>query len=196
MSDTKLCVACAEEIKVAAKLCKHCNTRQDDPQWEPEAPLPENMVQLTASQRRVPQGSLSKEEWAEMESKLVEIGSEEHNQADTPFDPSLRPQKDSLVPADSVWAFAPWPGPLPANLIPGSFSTPNPAKFFGAIGNVQGWTYAEFERCAGAPFSNGGLVDGIRTVIWSHGSIWGAWSAAFYFDKYDICIGIGNETSF
>ena len=30
MSDQKTCVACAEQILVAAKLCKHCGTRQDD----------------------------------------------------------------------------------------------------------------------------------------------------------------------
>jgi hypothetical protein len=28
--DTKACIACAEEIKLQAQLCKHCNTRQDE----------------------------------------------------------------------------------------------------------------------------------------------------------------------
>lgn len=195
MSETKFCIACAEEIKLEAQLCKHCKTRQDDPEWAPPEVVPDNMVLLSVAQRRVPQGSLSRDEWLEMESKLVEVGSVDHENADAPFDPSVRPEKDGLVPADCVWAMTPWPGPLPANLILGSFSTPNPPKFFGAIGNVQGWTYSEFEQGAGAPFSNGNLVDGVRTVIWSHGSLWGAWSAAFYFDKYGICMGIGNETS-
>jgi hypothetical protein len=30
MSDQKECIACAEPILAAAKLCKHCGTRQDD----------------------------------------------------------------------------------------------------------------------------------------------------------------------
>ena len=29
-AETKSCIACAEDIKAAAKLCKHCNTRQDE----------------------------------------------------------------------------------------------------------------------------------------------------------------------
>jgi hypothetical protein len=30
MSETKPCIACSEDIRSSAKLCKHCNTRQDD----------------------------------------------------------------------------------------------------------------------------------------------------------------------
>lgn len=195
MAATRDCVACAEEIKAEAKLCKHCGTRQDDPQWVQPEPVPDNMVLLRDDQRRVPQGSLTVEEWGESKTILVEVGSIEHQRADAPFDPTVRPNKEDLVPADCVWAFAPWPGPMPANLIPGSFATPNPQKFFVALGNVRGWTYAEFEQCAGPPFNRGGLVDGVQTVIWSHGSLFGAWSASFYFDKYGICIAIGNETS-
>lgn len=30
----KECIACAEEIKENAKLCKHCGTRQDDPEYQ------------------------------------------------------------------------------------------------------------------------------------------------------------------
>lgn len=195
MIESKLCVACAEEIKVEAKLCKHCQTRQDDPAWSSLAAVPENMVLLSASQRRIPQGSLTPEQWDLKESKYVEIGSAEHQQADAPFDPSVRPEPGDLVPADCVWAFAPWPGPMPANLIPGLLSSPNPAKFFGALGNVRGWTFAEFLQCAGAPFSRGAVDGGQQTVIWSHGSLFGAWSAAFYFDSYGVCFGIGSETS-
>ena len=34
MNDTKPCIACSEDIKSHAKLCKHCNTRQDDKAFE------------------------------------------------------------------------------------------------------------------------------------------------------------------
>jgi hypothetical protein len=34
MSETKPCIACSEDIKSSAKLCKHCNTRQDDKSFE------------------------------------------------------------------------------------------------------------------------------------------------------------------
>jgi hypothetical protein len=33
MAGAKECVACAEEILIAAKLCKHCGTTQDDPRF-------------------------------------------------------------------------------------------------------------------------------------------------------------------
>ena len=38
MPDQKACVACAEQILVAAKLCKHCGTRQDDNAFSGEQP--------------------------------------------------------------------------------------------------------------------------------------------------------------
>ena len=34
MSDTKPCIACSEDIKSSALLCKHCQTRQDDVKFE------------------------------------------------------------------------------------------------------------------------------------------------------------------
>ncbi len=34
MEETKACIACAEEIKKEAKLCKHCKTMQDDQKFK------------------------------------------------------------------------------------------------------------------------------------------------------------------
>ena len=197
MAETKLCVACAEEIKAEARLCKHCNTAQDDPRWSSDIRAEgDDTVLLAPSEQRVPQGSMSAEEWDERTSISVEKDSEELKASATPFDPSIRPQPDDLVPADCIWAVYPWPGPLPSNLMPGTFSTPNPQKFFTSLGNVRGWTYAEFETCAGVPFTTMPSADGGRTLVWSHGSLFGAWSASFYFDRYGICLGIGSETNF
>jgi hypothetical protein len=40
MSETKHCIACAEEILSAAKMCKHCKTMQDDSTFaEPPKPV-------------------------------------------------------------------------------------------------------------------------------------------------------------
>lgn len=193
--DVRLCIACAEEIKAEARLCKHCKTAQDDPRWSQQSQTKrDDTLVLNPDEQRVPQGSMTPEEWDARGAVEVKKGSEEHENAGSAFDPTVQPKPDDLVPADCIWAVFPWPGPLRSGLIPGRWSSPNPAKFFDELGDVRGWTYAEFERCAGAPFNSSRRPDGGKTVIWSHGSLFGAWSAAFYFDKYGICYGIGSET--
>ena len=53
----KACIACAEEILDAAKLCKHCGTRQDDSTFYSDALDGES--QSTASMREVDRWDLS-----------------------------------------------------------------------------------------------------------------------------------------
>jgi len=38
-NEMKLCIACAEEIKAEAQLCKHCNTKQDQKKFLPRRSL-------------------------------------------------------------------------------------------------------------------------------------------------------------
>lgn len=38
-AETKSCIACAEDIKPDAILCKHCKTRQDEPTFQRSAPM-------------------------------------------------------------------------------------------------------------------------------------------------------------
>jgi|694.fasta_scaffold129875_2 hypothetical protein len=40
---SKLCIACAEEIKTEAKLCKHCGTRQDESSFLEESGIPNSV---------------------------------------------------------------------------------------------------------------------------------------------------------
>ena len=42
MSETKKCIACAEDILLDAKLCKHCSTMQDDRRFQPDSAEPKN----------------------------------------------------------------------------------------------------------------------------------------------------------
>lgn len=193
MADMKMCVACAEEILAEAKLCKHCKTRQDDPAWVEQD---QSKVVLAPHERRVPMGSMSVEEWVREERIRVDKDSDEYQNSLVSFDASKPPSEGDLVPADCVWAVFPWPGPLPGHLLPGDFGATNPKKFFGKLGDVRGWTYQELEHCAGAPFQTIPRADGGRTVVWSYGGLFEAWSGALYFDRYGVCAGVGTETSF
>lgn len=117
--DVRLCIACAEEIKAEARLCKHCKTAQDDPRWSQQSQTKrDDTVVLNPDEQRVPQGSMTPEEWDARGAVEVKKGSEEHENAGSAFDPTVQPKPDDLVPADGIWAVFPWPGPLRSDLVP------------------------------------------------------------------------------
>ena len=61
-AETKSCIACAEDIKAEAKLCKHCNTRQDEPTFQKLAPqAPKQAAAKTKSSKAKSLGSSSNE---------------------------------------------------------------------------------------------------------------------------------------
>ena len=47
MSETKACIACSEDIRSSAKLCKHCNTRQDDENFREDPPKVKNVKTIS-----------------------------------------------------------------------------------------------------------------------------------------------------
>ena len=188
MSETKECVACAEEIKAKAKLCKHCGTEQGDSRWAPDI---EGLVRLEPGEQRVSPGSMTAEEFDQLGTIVVAVNSPEHLNSSAPFDPTAQP--GTLVPADCVWAIYPYPGPFDQSKT-AIFN--NAQKFFGSLDSVMGWTFAEFENYAGPPFNTMQREGGKFVAIWSASGFFGAWSAAFYFDRYGVCFGIGSETQF
>lgn len=52
----KECIACSEDIKESAKLCKHCGTRQDNPEFLPQAT--EAQSQPEVAQDSIPHADL------------------------------------------------------------------------------------------------------------------------------------------
>ena len=64
MAGAKECVACAEEILVAAKLCKHCGTLQSEPRFSSidsgPTMLPENAIDIADLIESGPIGTLQK----------------------------------------------------------------------------------------------------------------------------------------
>ena len=65
-------------------------------------PVAEGVVLIEASERRVPQGLISAEEFDLGGAITVEGNSTEHLNAGAPFDPSIEP--GSSVPADCFWS--------------------------------------------------------------------------------------------
>ena len=61
-TETKSCIACAEDIKAEAMLCKHCNTRQDEPTFQKLAPkAPKQASAKTKGSKAKSLGSSSNE---------------------------------------------------------------------------------------------------------------------------------------
>lgn len=79
-SVTKSCVACAEEIQVRAILCKHCKTRQDDPEFS------SNPVSTNASESR---GSIQPIVLPPESNETEQLGSDSLNPVDA-FVTSIR----------------------------------------------------------------------------------------------------------
>jgi hypothetical protein len=57
MSENKTCIACAEEIKASALLCKHCKTRQDDETFEMAASKPRKKGAPASAEEEAPSKS-------------------------------------------------------------------------------------------------------------------------------------------
>ncbi|CAI8315847.1 MAG: Uncharacterised protein [Cellulomonadaceae bacterium TMED98] len=73
---------------------------------------------LRTSERHVRQSSMSFDEWNRHETIWVPPGSAKHEQAGREFNPNGEVSVGLLIPADCAWAIAPYPDPVPPELIP------------------------------------------------------------------------------
>lgn len=142
---------------------------------------------LAANERYVPAGSQ-----ADAVMTVVEVDSElaQSFRARGPFDSSVPPKADVLVPADCVWAAKLHPGPMPHGTQSGNLKTR-----VRSLGPVQGRMLREFVDAFGAPAANLVRPDGLRSISWSGGSLFGGfWSVGYIFDRYNVCAGISGST--
>lgn len=106
------------------------------------------------------------------------------------FDPFKPISEDNPIPPDSIWATAPYPGPLPKE----AFRGPVPRRIR-AIGKLRGRPASEIISVLGPPHTISGLADGGRLRQWIKFSAYsGSYHYVLRFDRYDLCIGITKQT--
>lgn len=95
----------------------------------------------------------------------IEASSEEAKHLGSRFDAETPPTQDSWVPSDSVWAFFPYPGPMP------SVSGFSMRKKFAQIGTLRGRPFGEILAVVGQPNNRLNDSDGIVATWTSVGLV-------------------------
>jgi hypothetical protein len=181
------CTTCGSAIEQADDFCRSCGVAIRLQDLEPAV----TMVTLRPGERRVPMGSLVDPNESENPIE-AEPTSDEVARANAPFDPRMIPAPGALVPANSVWAFWPYPGPFPDR--PNEFGRLE--QKFVAMGVLVGRTIFEINATVGLPMVNIDRGDH-RSTVWGRTSLFsGSWQINLVFDRYGICLKKGAETAF
>lgn len=159
-------------------------------EWGATAPGALSPAQSAASHeeyRWVEVGSLT--------SRLNDAAFEERMQValavlpDVSFSADRPPASGSKVPSDCVWAYSPYPGPVPR----AAMSASTLRKKFQALGNLRGRTMAEIVTVAGQFAASVEAPDGTSKRTWQRRGFLGLWQATLKFDKYDVCVGVVTD---
>lgn len=173
------CTSCGTAVDASDRFCRQCGAAQTPP---PD----DGLVNVRMRSRRVRVGSLAGTPDAQHGDVRVAPDSEEARNADLPFDASVYPGPDGLVPADCAWAFHPHPGQAA-----GVWG--NSQDRMVALGTLSGRTRAEIVDAVGAPNAVGAVGNGNALLQWHRGGIFSAWNIALLFDPYGVCIGVSSE---
>ena len=174
MSDSE-CPKCGSFSKPESKFCPKCG----------ESLKQTELVQVALKDARVIYASRTLDELPD-DFFLTSVDSDLYRSKGLPFDSSRIPSQGDLVPADCIWACFAHPGYL------------RPAKRgqklldkYKQIAAYTGRTLTELCGYFGEPevkMSN----DKITTVVWSEVTLSRITQIQFYFDKYEVCIEVGE----
>lgn len=140
---------------------------------------------VLVDEARVPYASQSIDE-TPSDFYLTPRGSDFQKNAGCKFEKSEIPIRGDLVPADCIWSCFEHPG----YLRPSSRGQSLISKYQ-QISVYRGRTLVELESYFGkctVSMEN----DSIKSVVWSEASLTKIWQIQFYFDKYDVCIDVGE----
>ena len=187
------CTNCGTIFQVGANFCGNCGVavRAALPSIEVLAIDP-NMISLQPSERRVLVGAFHGRAYSELAKPFpVHKDSVEAQASKVPFDATVAPDEEDLVPGDCVWAFDLPPEDFRGNPTYGSID-----KRFAALGILRGRTFAEIVSYVGGPKASVPTADGGRSAVWGRQGLFaGIWQIGLGFDKYDVCVGVTSEVN-
>lgn len=176
------CTQCGSRLSVGVRFCSECGTAVDNDA--------DSQKTVTEADRWLAVGTsmdiLSDDE------RVARIDAALARFPVVDFDSSIIPSTGDLVPADSVWAMVPHPGPIPER----AYAERKLSRKFVALGNLRGRTFDEISSVVGPPSMSQNAPGGFSVSLWQQPGLFSQWQMTLKFDPYRICMGVSNEMSF
>ncbi len=169
------CYKCGSVCHLTSNFCSYCGAKFQE----------NELIKIPINEARVIYASRKIDELPE-DFFVTPVNSELAKNAGKPFDSSSVPQLIDLVPADCIWACFKHPGYLRPPRLGQSL-----IDKYKQISTYTGRTLQEMSEYFGEPEVE--MFDSqIKTIVWSEVSPNGIFQVQFFFDRYDVCIDVGE----